>query len=607
MSTIEESLAHIRAELETIHAKVDRIAYNTDRAESSEQTASHHMVSTQPVVPQAASTINYGRSLTPAEQAYLDRLHGRSSAAPTSSAAAATQTATLSAPQAPSSQKGMSSEVPVARFFQWIVRDWPMKIGGFFVVAAVGWFVTYAALTGMLSEMGRIILGYLFSVGCLAFGASRIRVSRMQGNVFLVIGGAAMLITTLAGIYFEIVAPPVGLFVMLLTVGLITLLALHQKSKALTVVTICFGIFIPVFFFDSVSLTTMFSYLLVLSLGTLWIVRYTQWRVLTLLIMIAVGLYSIGQAVFGPADLISLFSFAMAALFATLFYSANVAAMLGAQKPTAMDTVTALFLGFLVWMWIAMFTGEELHVWLLVCTALLFAGTSYGIFTMTMRMLPTLVYGGVSIALLAVATVLQFDGPILVTAFAVEAAVGAIVALAVMRDKISTSVSAVIVAVYILPVIMSLLYIPLGSKEVDALFAVFMITITALTIAVVAFRVAQHASSHAMTLGRLFAYGGGIYAVMLVWLAAHFFIDSTDIAVFGALFVYTVTGVLFYVTGSREQSRQLRTVGSILFAIVIARVLFVEFWSMDMIMRIVTSFVLGTLLISTAFLRSSRK
>lgn len=613
MSRTEEALAHIRAELEAIHEKVDRIVQNTERIEDSTQAASHHTVISQPVTPvahhvtpQAAPTKNYGRALTSAEQAYIDRLYGRSPAAPASSAAKATHRETASELHM-SSQQSVSTAMPVTRFFQWIARDWPMKVGGFFVIAAVGWFVTYAALTGLLSETGRIVLGYLFSVGCLAFGASRIRVSRMQGNTFLVISGAVMLITTLGGIYFDVVVPAVGLFVMLLTVGLISLLALHQKSKALTVVTICFGIFIPAFFFSSVSLTVMFSYLFILSVGTLWIVRYTQWRVLTILMVIAIGCYSIGQVMFGPADLVNVPNLTMAVLFIALFYSANVAAMLGTEKPKAMDTITALLLGFLVWMWIAMFSAAELHVWLLVSAALLFAGTSYGIFMMTARALPTLVYGGVSIALLAIATALQFDGPVLVTALAVEAAVGAIVALMVMRDKMSALVGTIVVATYAIPVMMSLHYIPFGARDIDALFAVFMITVTALAIAAVALRVAERTSSIATVIGRLFIYGGGVYAVVLVWLAAHFFISSTDVAVFTALFMYTVTGVLFYVIGSRQQSRQCMTVGSILFAIVIARVLFVEFWEMDMIMRIITSFVLGVLLISTAFLRSSQR
>lgn len=606
-------MAQLRADVDHIRVQVDRLVRYM------EQTAPTSVSSSQPA-PQPASqpmsrtdntAVHYGRPLSEKEQAYLARLHQNDNAF-------AVQTTTYpsgaSAPSVPPATPPLAHpapvrDIPMTRIVQWIAHDWPMKVGGFLVIAAVGWFITYAALSDILSPTGRVIFGYVFTALCLAFGAARADTHRAQGNVFLVIGGAAMLITTLGGMYLDVVVPTVGLFLMLMAVGLLSLLALRQKSKALMVTVICFGAVIPGFFFNDASFVTIFIYLFFLSMGTLWIVYRTEWRVLTLLLMITVMTYSFGYMGFGDgASAEQLTNLLTAMLFTILFFGVNVAAMMRAQKPNSIDVITALLLGFLVWMWTVMFADEDIvQIFLLIGAALLFASASYGIFVRTRHMLPTLVYGGVSVMLLAVATAIQFDGPVLVTAFAVEAATGAIIALKVMRDKLSSGVSAVIVGAYAVPVLLSLDYIDRAAYDINALFAMFMLAMTALAVAIAAFRVARVSASPAMRIGRLFAYGGGLYVVLLVWYAAHFFVGDSDVATFVALLIYTVSGVMFYVSGMREQSRPLRVVGGLLFAVVILRVLLVEFWGMDIVMRIITSFVIGMLLISTAFLRQSRQ
>ncbi|MEN8252406.1 MAG: hypothetical protein ABFQ53_02405, partial [Patescibacteria group bacterium] len=110
-----------------------------------------------------------------------------------------------------------------------------------------------------------------------------------------------------------------------------------------------------------------------------------------------------------------------------------------------------------------------------------------------------------------------------------------------------------------------------------------------------------------MTFFRYFAYIGGVFALLLVWFVTHLFMKSYDVATFVSLVTYTVTGLGFYIMGVREEYKPYRIVGGILFGIVVARVLFVEFWEMDIVMRFITSFVLGALLISTAFINKKTK
>jgi len=59
--------------------------------------------------------------------------------------------------------------------------------------------------------------------------------------------------------------------------------------------------------------------------------------------------------------------------------------------------------------------------------------------------------------------------------------------------------------------------------------------------------------------------------------------------------------------GVRQDYKPYKIIGGILFGVVISRVILVEFWTMNMVVRIITALVLGVLLISTAFISKSKK
>ena len=44
----------------------------------------------------------------------------------------------------------------VTNFFSWLAKDWPMKVGAFLVISAIGWFVSYAFRNDWISPEGRV-------------------------------------------------------------------------------------------------------------------------------------------------------------------------------------------------------------------------------------------------------------------------------------------------------------------------------------------------------------------------------------------------------------------------------------------------------------------
>lgn len=627
--SLRNDIAALRSDVHTLSDKVDQL--NTGAVQSGTVAQSVQRQASQTQIHQAS----YGRQLSPSEQTYLDRLHGSRTSTnsqesnmtgvinKTEQNGEYIQMLEENVPQAPQPvyQRVASEPGMIERFFKWFSKDWPMKIGGFFVIAAIGWFVTFASQQGWLSETARVVLGYIFAATCIAFGALRAETERVQGNLFLIIGSASLLIATIGGIEYSVsgITPVTGLFIMLLSVGFVTLVSLRQKSYALTSSLIIFGAMIPIFFFSGVDATILYLYLFVLTIGTLWIVLYTQWRSLTFMMVSVVGFYSLAFiATESRSEIESVLNIIIAFIFIGALYFSNVAAIIKSQKIYLIDMCTAIGTGILFLMWMLSFAFAEAEVFLLLVGVLMFAIASYVIFRLSGHRSPTILYGGVSGFLFVIATALQFNGASLVIAYVMEAAVFNFALIYFARTQMTTGLRFGVLAIYAVPLLMSIgsvfdIFTALSYGHdfslgvLPHLFVVFVTCITSFGLAIVVIRLLDCAHKENMTLFRIFAYVGGAYALLLIWFVTHLLMFDYDVATFVSLVIYTIVGVVFYVMGARDGYRPYMLVGSILFGIVVVRVIFVEFWEMDVLMRIITFAVLGALLISTAFIRSSHK
>jgi uncharacterized membrane protein len=82
---------------------------------------------------------------------------------------------------------------------------------------------------------------------------------------------------------------------------------------------------------------------------------------------------------------------------------------------------------------------------------------------------------------------------------------------------------------------------------------------------------------------------------------------SDDVATTVSLIVYTVLGLSFLVLGRINESKSWQLCGGVLLGAVVLRLLLIDVWQMDLVGRIITFFVVGTLLISTAFIKKVKK
>jgi uncharacterized membrane protein len=94
---------------------------------------------------------------------------------------------------------------------------------------------------------------------------------------------------------------------------------------------------------------------------------------------------------------------------------------------------------------------------------------------------------------------------------------------------------------------------------------------------------------------------------VLIWLVTHAVIPTYDVATTVSLLIYTVVGIVLYFAGIRNEHHGFRIAGQTLLLLVSGRLLLVDVWEMELASRIVTFFVVGILLIATAFIRKTKK
>ena len=109
-------------------------------------------------------------------------------------------------------------------------------------------------------------------------------------------------------------------------------------------------------------------------------------------------------------------------------------------------------------------------------------------------------------------------------------------------------------------------------------------------------------SNNNLSTGNVLIVFGIFYIGYIIWQLLHIFISfDPDIATMASLVVFTVFGLVAYFTGMYGHDMARRTYGVALLSFVVIRLLLVDVWHMELFGRVITFFVIGVLLMSTAF------
>lgn len=491
-------------------------------------------------------------------------------------------------------------------FIEWLKQDPLVKVGALLLVIAFGWFVSYAFANNWIGPVGRITLGLMAGVAFMFGGVIRIKTMKSQGSIFAVLGSAIVVLTVYAAReMYDMFTPTSALAIMFLSVVFIAWLSVMYKSKSMALAGLVMAGLAPILTNSpEPSALDLFSYLAVIVLGSLWVLSKIEAVALQFAAFIMVVLYSLPYLSYGPVSSEKYIALGFGFLFTVIFFLSNITSILKRRGDEADTThiLVAVGSGLYLAGWISEVVPHEWKALIYTAWAAVFAFGAFIVFMRTSKRIPFYLYGSISIGLLAAATAVIFEGPVLTLVYTLEITI--LVALAAYLIKNSQAVSR-LSFLFIGPILISLDSLsgygwsnPFG-EEFAILFTLAMcLGLSAYIVRVTSSRASEEKDSTSVVL----AFLSSFYVTALVWLVTHsIFLD--DDATMISLLIYTVTGLGLYVYGKTNENLLLKKVGMIAIGLVVARLLLVDVWQMAIAGRIVTFLSIGVLLISTAFIK----
>lgn len=511
----------------------------------------------------------------------------------------------------------------VEKFLKWYAHEWPLKTGALFILFGFIWLVTYAFLNNWIGPTGRVVFGLIAGAMILAGGEWRMRSIKSQGITLSWLGAAVMLVTIYAAqnVYHMFPSEVALAFILLIMVAM-TFISLKHMSYSLVIASLTIASIAPFLIgAGEKNILSLYSYLLVVVLGVLWVVRYSKWRSLTLISLGIITFYSLEYFFYGLGQLANSYNYygsirsvflsplellevrTFAAIFASIFYCATLVPIVIDKKASQVTLVTAFAVGIFTVLFINALTPADYKGLITLFAALIYTVGAFLAYTRSGIKEAVYLYTGVGILLLAVATAFQFSGQALIIAFSIQALVIPIIAVSLLGVKNGKYT----LAYFVLPLYLSLPLLITYDRQIGLItnnFVSLLVVANCMLFSGLYFYYFQKEKDIDLknaACGIIIA--GSAYVLFLLWKVNHVLITSEDIARMASLFVYMVIGLGTYITGQVQKRKVLYWYGLVLILAVIARLLLFEVWQMELFGRIITFFIVGILLIGSVLLR----
>jgi uncharacterized membrane protein len=349
----------------------------------------------------------------------------------------------------------------------WLREDWLLKLGALLLLIALGWFTTYAFMNNWIGPAGRITLGLLLGVLILLLGAWRSRSYVAQGGVFLVVGSTTILLTIFAArTMYDFFTPTMALLLMFLSTAFVATQSVRYQRPPLARAALVLAAVAPLLTASAdPSAVGLFTYMFVVTLGTIVVATYSGDRILVPLSLGIMSLYSLPiWSGAGGEERPALLLFALA--FGALYFVVHAGSVLrGNPAARQSDLLTAAWSGLFLLCWIMTVAPAAWQSLLLSAWTVVYLGGSFLLFRATGEPRIVYVYAGTGSVLLAAATAAELSGPALVIAYAIETAAVVILTHVVVRSSSAAATAAWLFAV---PLTLALLYLEPGEWRSEA-------------------------------------------------------------------------------------------------------------------------------------------
>ena len=493
----------------------------------------------------------------------------------------------------------------------WIKEDWLLKLGALLLLIGFGWFISYAFANNWIGPMGRVTLGFITGVAFLLLGEWRVKKYTVQGGIFLVVGSAFILLTMYAAReIYGFFTPLIALSVMFISAAFVAVSSVRHNREELAIISIILAALAPILTNSPTpDMVTLFLYLLIVTIGSVWIIFFKNWRRLTIVSLVTVFVYSLPVFFGGASADDELKLMLIAFVFAAIYYVTNTFALFRLSGKEALpDLITAAANGLFLVAWIMAVGPEQWQSLLIVAWMLVFSFGAFALVSTTKRYNAFFLYAGIGVAMLATATAIELDGPALTIAYTLEATLLALSVYGIMRNA---HVSQAMTILLVGPVALSIESITSNKWRTtvfhDDFVVLFMLGAVLMTLGVI-YLALRHEEENLpeRKVTRVLISLGSAYFYTLIWLSLHAAFVKDDSATTTALVIYTIIALITYFYGVYNHKSFIRSYGAVLLALVIMRMVFIEVWDMALAGRIITFFSIGALLMITAVLTKKK-
>ncbi|MDO8561460.1 MAG: DUF2339 domain-containing protein [bacterium] len=521
-------------------------------------------------------------------------------------------------------QTPLQSPIPVAassapsqdfssRFSAWLKEDWLMKLGALLFIIGCGWFVSYAFANNWIGPLGRITLGIAAGLLIMILGYWRMMRFPAQGAVFMALGAGTSILTIFAGgTIYQFFTPISAVAFDFVFIAFASFASYKFNVRSLAFAAEVLAFVAPLLTAGKTDSFLLFSYLFFISLATLVLAGATGWRDLIVASLIFVGMYSFpfivssgnfyGSSYSTDAPFILNFAY----VFAAMYLIVGIIAVIRKGIENAKNEILlAVLNGGFLFMWISMVAAKEWQSLIFAAWAVVFAAGSFIAFRFSSTLHTFFAYGSVGIAFIAAATAAQLHGATLTIAFTIE-----VLALVITVLALTKNVSAAVTTstLFIAPAILSIESMSRYMSSTELFTQDFFVIVILAFSLIIAGRMISSAAREfktegANTAGAAIIVFGTLYILTGLWSFMHILLRSTpDIATMTTLIIYTIIGLIAYFAGLYGNDTARRVYGAVLLVFVVARLLLMDVWDMELFGRVITFFAIGILLMSTAFL-----
>lgn len=481
-------------------------------------------------------------------------------------------------------------------FTKWLKEDWLMKLGGLLVFSGV--MIILSIVYDNIGPIGQISIGLLIGIIFSIFGFYWTTIRNVNAGMTINLIGCVIMITT---IYFartpefNLFEPIIASIMILLITLYISFCALRFNLQQLAHIGLFVAGILPTLInSDSNNHVSLFIYLTIIILATLWLVYFKNWRWLIVNSICITLFYSFVYITNVWSHSVDNNMFLIVVLLGVVFLVNSVIGLIKSKGETYQVDVIIAFLNLIFAMsWIVGRLDETLWGIFAMVVAIIYLIAFYIVFQFTQRKEPFLVYAGSSSVLFMFATYyLLGENIIFWTFLLLESSI--IVYSFYKISKADNIVTRLAALSSIFPAGYAISRLINGGLLVaDITFIIY--CILAITIFMLLYRTLK---TNLKYIANIYFVASAIIFILFIWEFCKLISTSIGVATFISLCIYTAIGfaVLYYGHGNNRED--LSKIGRGILVAIAIRVILIDAWQFDNeIIGIMICMVIGIILI----------